>query len=357
MKLWRQAIAAVVILAAAGAAYLFAWPKAEEGGAAKGRSGGGRATAAILAPAEFAFRRTRIEAVGTADAVRSAVIHAAVAGEVVEVAFRPNQRVKAGDVLLRLGQRKERLAVDLARVRVKDARQLVARLNKTRGTGAVAATTVDQARTALEEARIQLRQAEAALDDRTVAAPFDGVVGLTEIDVGDRIDPDDAIATLDDRSSLLISFSIPELFLGRIDVGARIAARPWAAGVDAVAGEIVDVDSRIDPATRSFRARALTPNPDDSLRPGMGFAVSMELVGKRYLLAPEAAVQWGAAGAFLWVVRDGKAKRIDVRIVERREGSALVEADVAEGEPIVIEGIQRMRDGGKVRSAEPGGGS
>lgn len=331
---------------------MFAWPFGEEGGSANGRSGGGRGPAkAILAPAEFALQRTRVEAVGTADAIRSATIHPAVSGEVVAVEISPNLHVKAGDVLLKLGAKNEILAVRLAEVRVKDARQLLARFEKTRGTGAVAASTVDQARTALEEARIQLSQARSALDDRTVTAPFDGVVGLTTVDVGDRIGPEDAIATLDDRRELLITFSVPELFLGRVTIGQSIEARPWVAEATPIAGEIVDVDSRIDPASRAFTARARAANPDDRLRPGMSFAVSLELTGRRYLLAPEAAVQWGADGAYLWVVREGKAKRVNVQIVERQEGTALVDAEVAAGESIVVEGIQRMRDGVDVAPA------
>jgi len=356
MKLGTQAVLAALILAASGLAYVYVLRDGDDASAARGGGRGGDVRV-FTAPAVFAPTRTRLEAVGTAEAARSATIHAPVAGAVTEVNFSPDQQVGAGDVLLRLDSRSERLAVNLAEVRVKDARQLLARLERAASAGAVAATTIDQARTTLEAARIELRQAEKALADRTVRAPFDGYIGLTDVHVGDRIDPDDPIATLDDRGALMIAFSAPELFHGRIKVGQPVSVRAWAGDLAAVEGEVIDVDSRIDPETRGFVLRARAPNPDDALRPGMSFAVAIDLLGQHYLKAPEAAVQWGAGGAYLWVVRDGKAERVNVRIVERQPGVALVDAPVAEGEQIVVEGIQRVRAGRPVDTAPAAGGS
>lgn len=82
------------------------------------------------------------------------------------------------------------------------------------------------------------------LIDRQVVAPFDGFTGLTDIDDGDRIDTDDGITTLDDRSSLLVGFSVPELFLGRVGKGHPVEVAAWAARDRPIPGEIVDLDSR-----------------------------------------------------------------------------------------------------------------
>lgn len=355
MNLFKQFAALAVVAAAGYLGYLYAWPLVD---VADSRQAGGRPTAApvvrvLVEPAELRPERVRIEAVGTAEAIRSANLHPATAGEVVALAIAPNRKVAEGDLLLELDRRSEELAVELAEVRVKDTRQLLQRYERTAGTGAVPESTIDEARTALEEARIELRQAEVALADRSVLAPFAGHVGMTEVEVGDRIDQDDLIATLDDRSSLLVSFEIPEIFLERVRVGQPIQVATWMARERTIAGEIVDLGSRIDPQTRSFKARALVPNPDDRLRPGMSFAVTVDLEGPRYPLVPEVAVQWGGDGAFLWVVREGAAQRVPVRIVQRQEGTVLVDAPVEAGARVVVEGIQRMRDGLAVTLAEP----
>ena len=121
--------------------------------------------------------RTRIKAVGTAMANRSVTLHPAAAGEVAAIHFSPDQKVSKGSVLLELDSRREKLAVDLARVRVRNARQALSRYERTVDSGAVAGSTVSDARDALEEAEIALRQTELALHDRRVLAPFDGFTG------------------------------------------------------------------------------------------------------------------------------------------------------------------------------------
>ena len=184
----------------------------------------------------------------------------------------------------------------------------------------IAESTVSDARGALDEAEIALRQAELALSDRQVIAPFDGFVGLTEIDVGERIGTGDAIATLDDRASLLVGFAIPELFLGRIGKGHPVLVAAWAARDQAIPGEIVDLGSRIDPVSRSFTARARVANAGDAFRPGLSFAVTLDVHGGRYPLVPEISVRYGTDGAFVWVVREGAAARVPVRIVRAAGG-------------------------------------
>ena len=256
-------------------------------------------------------------------------------------------------MLLELDSRREMLAVDLARVRVRNARQLFSRYERSAGSGAVSDSTVSDARGALDEAEIALRQAEVALSDREVVAPFDGFVGMTEIDVGDRIGTGDAITTLDDRGSLLVGFAVPELFLGRIGKGHPVLVAAWAARDQAIPGEIVDLGSRIDPMSRSFTARARVANAGDAFRPGMSFAVTLDVHGRRYPLVPEISVRYGTEGAFVWVVREGAAARVPVRIVQRQEATVLVDAALEDGEPVVVEGIQRLRPGLAVSVATP----
>lgn len=299
----------------------------------------------LVQPLQLSSARTEVEAVGTSRAVRSITVHPATSGEVVAVNFEPGQYVEKGDVLVELDQRDERLAVELAKVRLADAERLHDRYVRAGDSGAVLPTTLDEARAAVESARIELNRAQVALDYRTITAPFSGYVGITDVDAGDRINPETAITTLDDRSALLVSFELPETLIANLEVGDDVAIATWNSREPAGYGYIVDIGSRIDPVSRTFVARARVDNEADALRPGMSFRVNMALEGRRYPVVPETGVQWGADGAYIWTVVNGQGRRVPVEIVQRQQGQVLVDADITEGELVVVEGTQRMRPG------------
>ncbi len=299
----------------------------------------------IAEPLVLEHARTSIEAVGTSRAVLSADLYPATSGEVVAVTVEPGQLVKQGHILVKLDSREEALAVRLAKLRLEDAERLYDRYTRSASSGAVVPTTLDAARTSVELARVELESAEIALADRTITAPFAGHVGSTDVDPGDRIGPDTLVTTLDDRSAILVSFEIPEQFVGELSVGDAVRLDTWSAAMPAVSGEVIDVGSRIDPDSRSFIARARVPNDDDALRPGMSFRVQAGVQGQRYASVVETGVQWGADGAYVWSVVDGAAVRLPVQVIQRREGRVLVDGDFQEGLLIVVEGTQSVRDG------------
>lgn len=305
---------------------------------------------------------TRIEAVGTSRAQLSSELYAASSGEVVTVSFAPGQQVEAGQVLVELDSREQRLARRQAQLELDEARRLYDRYRRSASSGAVAATVLDAARTEFEKAQVELGRAEIALEQRTVRAVFSGHVGTTEVDPGDRIGTDTLITTLDDRSSLLVRFDVPEAYIGELAVGDSLSLRPWASTANGLTGEIVDIGSRIDPRNRTFSARARVDNKDDSLRPGMSFRVEIEVEGELHASVTETGVQWGADGAYVWSIDAGVAQRIPVEIVQRRAGRVLVRGNLARGDAVVVEGTQRMRDGIAVevdspRLARQGGGA
>jgi membrane fusion protein (multidrug efflux system) len=284
----------------------------------------------VVAPVEFSSEMQRVEAVGTSRANRSITLFPAVSGEVVKVRFQSGQYVEAGDVLLELDQRDQKLAVELAEVRLAEAQRLFERYQESAATGATLPTVLDAARTELDAARIALDRARISLDD---------------IDVGDRIQTSTAITTLDDRSTLLVSFSVPEMMSGKISVGDDVAISTWSVNDAKALGEVIDIDSRINPDTRTFITRARINNQKDDLRPGMSFRVVLELAGDSFPKLAEISLQWGADGSYVWLVRDGKVSRMPVDIVQRQKGKVLVETNLAAGDLIVVEGIQRLRPG------------
>jgi membrane fusion protein (multidrug efflux system) len=307
----------------------------------------------IVEPLQFEPARAEVEAVGTSRALRSVDVYPATSGEVVAVDFEPGQLVSAGDKLVELDRREQELAMELATIQLADAKRLLDRYERSAESGAVVQTVLDEARTAVELARVDLERARIALDDRTVRAAFDGFVGTTEVDRGDRIDTGTMITTLDDRSSLLVSFEVPETLIGELLVGEDVKLETWNSGAPVVKGEIVDIGSRIDPQTRTFIARVQVPNESDKLRPGMSFRVAVDIDGELYPVVAETGVQWGADGAYVWSVNDNTASRVAVQVVQRREGRVLVNGDFDAGDIVVVEGIQRMQEGIRITYESP----
>lgn len=287
------------------------------------------------------------EAVGTGRARLSVQIYPAVTDEVTAVLFSAQQNVTKGTVLVRLDDAEEVLAVDLAGVRITDARSLLNRYEKAVLEGAVPESEVDSARADFKAAEVALKQAKLALTERQIKAPFDGIVGIPNVDVGDRIGPDTLITTLDDRKIIFLDFDVPEALAGVLNTAPenalRITAETPAYPGRTFDGTIAAQESRIDPERRTLSVRAHIDNQDDLLRPGMSFATKWEIPGQVYATAPEISVQWERDGSYIWLVKDGKAVKAPVTIVARRNGNVLIEGDVTINDNVVIEGVQRLR--------------
>ena len=325
----------------------------------RGRKGGGAAAEAIpviVAAVTEGSDGVELTLLGTGSARKSITVYSPVAGEVAEVLFKPGQTVRAGSVLLRLVDRRERLAVDLGAAKVEAARVMHARYEATRGTGAVPDTVSDEARAALRTAEIELAQAREALSDRVVRAPFAGTPGLAAVERGERIAADTVLTTLDDRAELHLDLQIPEAYLARVTVGQPVLAVNPAHPDRRFEGKVDQIDSRVDPVTRQIRVRAALPNADDVLRSGMSFQVRLALPGQQRLSVPELALQWGREGSFVWVVRQGKAVQMAARAVQRQDGRVLVESALTAQDAVVVEGVQRMREGRPVKVVGAGAG-
>ena len=321
----------------------------QDGETAKATPNPGQALPVIVASAIEAQDIAAVEVIGSGLALRSVTLYPAAAGEVVEVAFQAGQAVRNGQVLLRLEDRRQRLAVDMASARLDAARRLLARYEQTGTTGAVAGSVLDQARNDLRQAEIALAQAQEALADRTVRAPFAGVVGLAEVQTGDRITTETVVTTLDDRSRIRVAFSVPEAYLGRLAIGHDLTVTNVAYPTRGFEGRLSRIDSRVDPVTRQVRVEALVRNSDDLLRPGMSFKVNLQFPGGRFISVPALALQWDREGSHVWAVRDQKAERVPVRMVRRLQTSVLLEGPLRQGEAVVVEGVQRLRDGRAVQ--------
>ncbi len=290
-----------------------------------------------------------LELPGSGLAQRSVTLFPLVEGEVDRVLFRTGQAVKAGQLLVQLSDRAERLAVDLAAARLETASLLARRLEATAGSGAVPEIDVEQAVAVRRSAEIELALARQALSERSVRAPFAGVMGIAAIERGDRVSPTTALTTVDDRRQLIVAFAVPEAHLGRLRLGQAIAATHPAYPGQPVSGRVSEIDSQIDPVLGTVRVRATVPNPGDRLRTGMSFQVRLVFEGEARVSVPALALQFDREGAFVWAVREGKAQRVAARVLRRSADWVLVDSQLSRGEPVVVEGVQRLRAGRAVR--------
>ncbi len=349
MRLITQIIIVSVLAGAVAGSW---WLSARDGDAssnAKSRKGP-VATLVLVEQVKFVVEEATVRAVGTGEAVRSAKIHPSVSGEVVEITFTAGQRVSKGAPLVRLDSEHQRLAVNLAEVALKEATRQMKRLERLAPSGAASVARLQTAQTEQESASLRLAQARAALRDRTVYAPFDGVIGLTDIELGDRVSEQTTIATLDDRSSILVDFRLPEEYASRIALGDKITMRPWTGRDTDLSGNVAMLGSRINAVNRTLRVKAAIPNTDDAIRPGTSFKVTLKFTGRSYASIAEVAVLWSRDGAYIWRATDGEAEKVFVKIVRRDKGRILVDGPLAVDDSIVIEGVQGLRPGQAIRT-------
>ncbi len=305
------------------------------------------------APVEVAIARLQrlpeiVEAVGTTRALQSVEIVPEASGRIEEMRFNPGQQVEQGQVLVRLDDTIARADMVEARAQLTERERTVERAQQLRETNAVAAATLDQAEARLAEARAQFDRAEQRLAERTIRAPFDGVLGLAEVDIGARVNAGTVIAWLDDLSEVEIDFALPETFFSRVRVGQTVTATSAAFPGRAFTGQIDAVDSRIDPVGRSFRARARIPNPDNTLPAGMFMSLELTLSNPEVVTIPEEALVYQAAETYVFIVEDETARRVTVRTGPRRDGMVAILDGVPPETAVVVRGLHRVRDGGAV---------
>jgi membrane fusion protein (multidrug efflux system) len=299
----------------------------------------------------------RVEALGTLRANEMVTLTANTTEVVTRIHFDDGQRVQAGDVLVELSSDEERALLDEARAAAEEARSQYERVKPLAAQGTAAKSQYDERRRELETAQARLAAVESRVADRTIRAPFAGVVGLRNLSVGALVRPGDPITTLDDDSVMNLEFAVPATYLDTLRPGLAIVARARAYGGREFRGEVKSVDSRVDPATRSIVARAVMPNPDRALRPGMLMSVVLLKDPREALVVPEAAIVSAGRQNFVFRIDTAggnKVERREIQIGARRAGEAEVLEGLAAGDLVVAHGTQRVRSGQVVKIAPAG---
>ncbi|MDQ2696722.1 MAG: efflux RND transporter periplasmic adaptor subunit, partial [Pseudomonadota bacterium] len=275
---------------------------------------------------------------------------ATTAGQITRIAFTAGQRVAAGAVLVELDAESEQAAVREAESELQNLRRQVARARTLIARNLLSTAEADDLQAQADAAAARLAAAHNRLAKRTVKAPFAGVVGLRNVSVGDYVDTDTVLTTLDDLSVIELDFEVPERFFTAVGRGQRVTAESAAFAGRRFTGVVRDVDTRINPSTRSFRVRAELPNPDAVLPDGLFMIVSL-IIAQRddALLVPQEALVSEGGERYVFVVRDGLARRVAVQTGVRVDAGIEITAGLEADAVVVSKGHQKLRDGAPVQ--------
>ncbi len=363
---------ALVVAVALVAGAIVAWQKlrpAPEAEAQRPWRGGGSAPVPVrVATAVREKLDVRVKALGTVTPLNTVTIRSRVDGELVRVAFEEGQHVKAGDLLAEIDPRSYEVALSRAQgtqkqnlAELANAQADLQRYRDLQGKGYVSAQQLsnqealarqydarrqtDQA--AVDEARLQLTYTR-------IVAPIDGRMGLRAVDVGNLVRSGDTegLATITQMAPISVMFTIPETELANVRAATRANAALTVEAWDRddrkplATGTLASLDNRIDTATGTLRLRAGFTNESEELFPNQFVNVRLLVSSEEAVVIPNAAIQFGAKGNFVYVV--GAEEKVTIRTITLgpADGERIAVTDgLAAGERVVLEGLDRLREG------------
>ena len=374
MAAWKQILLSLVVLIVAGviglklspsaagfmAGHGFAGPMARLGqmpsadadaGIATGKpkTGSGRKTTVVLQVAGSAIINDRVAALGTGAALQEVTVLPKSTGTLTQVLVQSGATVTAGQLIARLDSDVEEIARDKARLALDDAQRTMERNTALVQNNAAPASQAQAVELAAKVAVLTLRSAEQDLADRSITAPISGVVGIVRVTPGNAVTATTEIVTIEDSSSLLVNFWLPERLSGQVKVGDSATLVPVARHEVTLTAEVISIDNKIDPNSGTFQVQARVANTDGSLKAGMAFTVGLKFAGQTYVTVNPLSVQWGSDGAYVWRFEAGKVEKATVRIVQRNTENVLVAGDVKPGDSIVTEGLDGLKQGIEVQ--------
>ncbi len=301
---------------------------------------------------------TTLSAIGTMAAVQGVTVSADLPGTVDRIAFDSGKPVREGDVLVELDIRQER-----AQLAAIEAQRDLASLNYQRMKGLLGDRVISQAefdRAVAEQKQTdaQVGEIRATIARKTIRAPFSGVLGIRQVNLGQYLAAGDPIVPVQSLDPIYVNFGVPQQDAGRIRVGhaVRINARELA-GAD-FAGRVTAVDSTVDQSTRNVQVQATLANQGRKLRPGMFVQTELLLGSNRAVLAlPASAVSYAPFGDSVYVVTDLKgengqsyrgARQQFVKLGGARGDQVAILTGVAPGDEVVTSGVFRLRNGAAV---------
>ena len=298
-------------------------------------------------------------AIGTAAAVQGVTVSADLPGIVDRIAFESGRRVSRGDVLVRLDTRQEQAQLaaavahrDLTRLNFERMKALVE-------DGAVSRAEFDRAAAEFKQADARIGEIEATIARKTIRAPFSGILGIRQVNLGQYLAGGDAVVPLQALHPIYVNFAVPQQEAPSVRVGRRVQVTAGDVAGITFTGRITAVNSVVDEATRNVQVQATLPNPDGRLRPGM-FVQTQVLLGESrpVITLPASAINYAPYGDSVFVIGDLKdpkgatyrgVRQQVVKLGGTRGDQVAVLSGVQPGEEVVTSGVFKLRNGAPVQ--------
>jgi len=288
-----------------------------------------------------------LTATGSVLAEREVEIKTEISGKVVRIGFVEGAKVSTGQVLVKLDDAELRAQAERASARLLLAETQEKRLKEQVAAEAVSQREYDQARAELQTARADAALASSQLDKCALKAPFSGMSGLRQVELGSVVQPGTLITTVQDVSTLRVEFSVPERQASLVRTGLTV--RFQAAGSpDTQSAVIYALEPRIDPATRLLRVRARCAKPGKHILPGSYAQVELPLSSDSALWIPTQAVVQNARGSMVWLARGGKAEARPFTPGLRTPESVEAAQGLTAGDTLLVSGLLQLRPGAPV---------
>ena len=299
-----------------------------------------------------------VAAIGTVEAVHGVTVAADLPGLVSRIEFESGKKVRKGDVLVRLDTRQEQAQLEAAEAQRSLTRVNFERMKGLRQKGITSQAEYDKAAAEEKQAAAGTGEMQAAIGRKTIRAPFSGVLGIRQVNLGQYLKAGDPIVSLQTLDPIYVNFTVPQQEVANLRPGANV--RVTAEGIEGAAatGKITAVNSVVDEATRNIQAQATLANPEGKLRPGMFVEAEVVLGASTPVIAlPTSAISYAPYGNSVFIVgpmkgKDGKeysaVRQQFVKLGSSRGDQVAVLTGVKAGEEVVTSGVFKLRNGGAV---------
>jgi membrane fusion protein (multidrug efflux system) len=300
-----------------------------------------------------------LNAIGTMAAVRGVTVSADLAGIVEEILFESGESVREGQVLVVLDTRQEQ-----AQMAAAEAQRVLARLNFNRmqdllDQKVVSKAEYDSATAESRQADARVGEIRAAIERKTIRAPFSGILGIRQVNKGQYLAGGDPVVPLQALNPIYVNFGVPQQALAQVQVGRAVRVTTEQIGSAAFDGRVSAIDSVVDQTTRNIQVQATLANPSGVLRPGMFVQTAMPLGAEQRLVAlPASAISYAPYGDSVFVVADLKddkghtyrgVRQQFVKLGPARGDQIAVVSGVSPGDEVVTSGVFKLRNGAAVQ--------
>lgn len=296
---------------------------------------------------------TVLEFIGTAVSNESVDITSSVAQKVTKINFSDCDFVKKGDVLVQQNIDKLLAQKKQAEINLQEQQRELTRISTLKKRNVIAAKEYDSQNTKVQDAQAKLAEVEEEIKERTIVAPFDGMLGLRKISVGALLSPGTVITTIDDIKNIKVDFSVPEKYLSLITKGCKIEATGIALPGKKFFGSVQAVSPRISAVSRSISVRGIIENKDYLLRSGMMLNVTIEMQDRNAIQIQESAVLNVGEKHYVYIVdSENRAKQKEIEIGERRDHLVEVTKGLTSSDRVIVDGVVKISDGDMVKISE-----